>query len=154
MAQPTGAYPMWSTFDPIVMEWFNKIHNAFDDVSFVWTTTWRNSFPNPDNYPMLGHVVTSMWYNAGFRGHLGRPWMVNPDKLIPQHDRAKEIANYLELFAPECNDYLILDDTDYGFNNVLPKKRFVKTDPDNGVLFRHMKDAGSIMGQWEKKNGR
>lgn len=148
--QPEDSYMMWSRFDPVVMEFFNKIHTTFDDVYFVWTTTWRNSVTTPDD-TSLEHIVYSMWYNAGFRGFFGKPWMVNPDRLLPQHKRAEEIKNYLEVFAPTCQDYLILDDSDYGFNDVLSKKRFIKTDSDNGMLFKHMKDAWSLMGNWDRK---
>jgi len=53
MAQPEDSYKLWSTFDPIVMEFFNKIHNRHD-VEFVWTTTWRN---NLEDAGQLKHVL-------------------------------------------------------------------------------------------------
>lgn len=45
----------------------------------------------------------------------------------------------------------ILLTNDYNFEKVLGKKRLVRTDPENGMLYRHMKDAMSIMGQWIEK---
>lgn len=149
-AQPTPpqSYEIWATFDPVTMEFFNKIHNTFEDVKFVWTTSWRN---NVVEGLMLNHILYSMWYNAGFRGHFGEPWRVNPDCVTSLYSlRATEIADYLEKYT-DCDDYIIFDDTDYNFNNVLQKKRFIKTDPDNGLLFKQMKNAWSIMGQWERK---
>lgn len=151
-AQEEGAYPLWSSFDPIVMEYFNKIHRKHD-VGFVWTTTWRNHLQDTGH---LQHILYSMWYNAGFRGNFAEPWRVNPDNLTNEemalHRRAEEIKNYLEVYSPNCEDYLIFDDSDYNFNNVLGKKRFIKTDVDNGLLFKHMLKAQSIMGDWEKRN--
>lgn len=146
--QPDHSYPMWATFDPVVMEFFNKIDNTFEDVSFVWTTTWRNGLIDSGH---ITHIVYSMWYNAGFRGTLGRPWRVNPDGQLPEYDRASEIRDYLKTHAPNHSDFIIFDDSDYGFNKVLGIKRFVKTSPDDGMLFKHMRDAWSIMGNWDKK---
>jgi hypothetical protein len=151
MAQPEDSYPLWSTFDPIVMEFFNKIHNRYD-VEFVWTTTWRN---NLEDAGLLTHVLYSMWYNAGFRGHFADPWRVNPEKrrdgLVNTAARAEEIKDYLENYAPDCKDYLIFDDSDYNFDKVLGKKRLVLTDPHNGMLYKHMAKALSIMGEWDRK---
>ena len=148
MAQPNDSYPLWSTFDPIAIEWFNKIDRTYHDVSFVWTTTWRNNLIDSGH---IRHIVYSMWYNAGFRGNLGDPWRVNPDNSLPTDLRAEEIADYLTNWAPECEDYLILDDSNYNFNKILPKKRFVQTSPTDGILSKHMLDALSIMGKWEKR---
>ena len=153
-SQPEDAYKMWSRFDPIAIEFFNHIHNNYDGVEFVWTTTWRNHVPL--NAGHIEHILYSMWYNAGFRGYFATPWKVNPtdrmDGEINHASRAEEIKDYLENYA-DCKDYLIFDDSDYGFNKVLGIKRFIKTHPDDGLLFKHMLNAKSIMGTWDKKNG-
>lgn len=153
-AQPSDAYKMWSTLDPTAMEFFNKIHNTYDEVYFVMTTSWRNNIPVDDVH--IEHIVYSMWYNAGFRGHLGHPWKVNPNDdrhggLNHAH-RAREIRHYLDNFCPNHKDYLIFDDSHYDFNNILGRKRWIKTDADNGLLFKHMKHAWSLTGGWDKKN--
>lgn len=147
-SQPKDAYPIWSTFDPVVMEFFNKIHNTYEDVGFVWTTTWRNYLKDTGH---LEHILYSMWYNAGFRGNFAKQWRVNPDDTLSHHKRAEEIKDYLEKYGENVEDYVIFDDSDYGFNNVLSKKRFVKTSSEDGMLFKHMKNAWSMMGNWERK---
>ena len=147
-SHPKGSYLLWATFDPVVMEFFNKIHNTYDGVEFVWTTTWRNHLQESGH---IAHIVTSMWYNAGFRGMLSQPWRVNPDNTLPTHKRAEEIDHYLKTYAPDVDDYVIIDDSDYGFNKILPKKRFVKTSPDDGMLFKHMRNAWALMGDWKKR---
>lgn len=146
-AQPSESYPMWCRFDPIVMEFFNKIDNTFDDVYFVWTTTWRNRM---EENLHTEHWAYSMWYNAGFRGHFYKPWRVNPEDHYELHGkRAEEIRLFNEEHKPK--DFIIFDDTDYDFNNHLRIKRFVKTDPANGMLFKHMRDAWAMMGTWDRK---
>lgn len=151
LAHYKPAYKMWATFDPVAIEFFNRIHYTYDDVSFVWTTSWRNYVNVGD---ISKHNLYSMWYNAGFRGKFGDPWKVNPDDQrdlnLNHAARAEEIKHYLENFAPDCKDYLIFDDNDYDFNRILSKKRFIKTDPDNGILYKHMKNALSIMGTWDE----
>lgn len=142
-------FPMWSKFDPIVMDFFNKLHYTYDDVSFVWTTTWRNGLDAKD--PLLLHNLYSQWYNAGFRGKFGDPWKVNPDDTLPIHKRADEVKDYLINYAHNYKDFLIIDDTDYDFNKVLGIKRFIKTDANDGMLFKHMKNAWSLTGNWDKK---
>lgn len=147
------AYIMWSIFDPAVIEFFNKIDRRYDNVSFVWSTSWRNGVEN-DN-PMNLHWAYSMWYNAGFRGHFGRPWKIDPDNERKHskhyHSRAMEIKDYLDEYGENTKDFLILDDTDFGFNEVLGKKRFVKTDSANGMLFKHYLDAWALTGDWDIK---
>lgn len=143
-------YPMWAKFDPVVVDFFNKIHLTFEDVSFVWTTTWRNGMTDYKT-PMAGHWAQAMWDNAGFLGKFGSPWRVNPDEHIPLNQRAREIKHYLETYGEETKDYIIFDDTDYGFNRELDKRRFVQTHPSEGMRYKDMKDAWAITGMWDKK---
>ena len=149
------AYRMWTIFDPAVIEFFNRIHRTYTNVRFVWTTTWRN---NITDEAMTEHWAYSMWYNAGFRGFFGTPWRVNPynrkDGDVNHADRAAEIKHYLENYGSECKDYLIFDDSDYGFNKALDKKRFIRTHSENGMTFKNMLDAWSLTGNWERKDGK
>lgn len=149
---PEDSYEMWCQFDPVVMQFFNKIHWAFQDVRFVWTTTWRDRIEK--NFYME-HIAYSLWYNAGFRGKFGEPWCVNPNDenmgTSGMNRRAYEILHYLQNYAPNTNDFLVLDDVDFQFNSVLPKKRFVKTDADDGMLSRHYTKAWQLIGHWEKR---
>ena len=66
LAQHNAGYEYMSVFDPIAIEFFNRIHHTYADVSFVWSTSWRNHVP--PNAGSIEHIVYSMWYNAGFRG--------------------------------------------------------------------------------------
>lgn len=144
-------YEMMTRFDPNSIAFLNRIHETYEDVYFVWTTTWRNGVEN-DNI-MSQHWAYSMFNNAGFTGTFGKPWKVNPDDDMDTNYRPQEIKHYLKEYAPYHKDYMIIDDTDYGFNDVLGKKRFIKTDPDNGMLLKHMKNAWSLTGNWDRKDG-
>jgi len=147
--EATKTYPVWCVFDPVAIEFFNRLHYKYEDVSFVWTTTWRNGMTDKQYH--TEHWAYAMWYNAGFRGKFGTPWRVNPDETIPLHKRAEEVKHYLEKYAPTARDYLVFDDNDYGFNDVLGKRRFIKTDSDNGLMYKHMKNVLSIVGTWDEK---
>ena len=154
-ASNSGAM-IWSEFDPVAIKFFNRIHETYDQVEFVLISTWRD-WLDVDNRHILLWIETA-FRNSGFRGNLRYPaWKVNPedDAELWGKRRAEEIKVYLK--TPEqgfgYKDFIIFDDSDYGFNRVLGIKRFVQTDPDNGILFRHMRDASSIMGTWDKKGG-
>lgn len=151
-SHPKEAYFLWATFDPVAIEFFNKIHNTFEDVRFVWTTTWRNHIQND---VAIEHIAYSQWYNAGFRGLFGTPWLVNPENRmdgdVNHANRAAEIQHYMDNYGEGVQDYIIFDDSDYGFNDILPKKRWIKTSPNDGLLFKHMEKAWSIVGQWDRK---
>jgi hypothetical protein len=146
--QQIDSYHVWAQFDPIAIKFFNKIHRAFD-VTFVWTTTWRNDVPLDNKH--VQHIAYSQWYNAGFEGYFGTPWKVNPNDDLNYQDRAGEVKHYLETYAKDVKDYLIFDDTNYGFNEKLGKKRLILTDPNNGLLYKHMQRAWAIMGEWNRK---
>ena len=99
---------------------------------------------------MTLHWAYSMWYSAGFRGLFAKDWKVNMEDNAALHgSRDVEIKNYLA--SHEIEDFIIFDDSDYGFNRTLGKKRFIKTSPEDGILTRHMMNAWSLMGNWEKK---
>lgn len=132
------SYPIWATFDPVAIEYFNKLHYMYDNVGFVWTTTWRNDIDLGST--MMYHIVTSMWYNAGFRGYLAKPWKVNPDDTLNHNNRADEVLHYIENYAPKCKDFLVFDDSNYNWNHKLPRKRWIRTDSQTGcwlILTNH-----------------
>lgn len=142
-------YPMWARFDPVAVDFLNKINDTFVDVSFVWSTTWRNRMVDTVH---TEHWAASMFANAGFRGKFGVPWRVNStDDQSKYHVRAEEVKEYLNDYGSSTKDFLVLDDSDYNWDKVLPVKRWVKTDSENGLLWKHMKVAMSMMGTWEKK---
>jgi hypothetical protein len=143
---------VWNKFDPIAIDFLNKIHDRVDSVYFVLISTWKDHLKTDD--VMMEHWITSSFRNAGFRGEFFSPWKTNPDNIYRRGEtRAHEIREYLETYAVSVKDYIIFDDNDYDFDRVLLKKRWVRTDPDDGFLFKHMKNAMSIVGTWESKDG-
>ena len=140
---------MWNYFDPVAINFMNKIHDKFDSVYFVLISTWKNGLST--NEPMIEHWIVSAFRNAGFRGEFYSPWKTNPDNFDKFINRAFEIKYYIENFTPDLIDYIIFDDDDYGFERVLGKKRFIKTSGEDGLLSKHMKNAMSIMGMWKEK---
>jgi hypothetical protein len=150
--QYASANPLdvWNKFDPTAIEFMNKIHDKVDSVYFVLISTWKDHLKTDD--AIICHWVTSSFRNAGFRGEFYEPWKTNPDNIYRSKEtRAHEIKAYLETYASAAKDYIIFDDNDYEFDKVLGKKRWIRTDPENGLLFKHMKNAMSIIGTWEPK---
>ena len=148
-SQPKTAYQTWSQFDPIAINFFNKIHDNYEDVSFVWTTSWRNQIETCDN---LEHILYSMWYNAGFTGFFGKPWRVNADNDLEMFEhREKEIDDYLTNYAPDNKGFIIFDDNDYGYDDVFGKNHFIHTDPQNGITFENMRQAWNVVSRWDPK---
>ena len=140
-------YDMWHRFDPVAVDFMNKIHDRYP-AEFVLMSTWKNHLDVNDNG--LLHWIKSAFGNAGFRGKLADPWKTDPknDALYNRWDRAHEVLYYLDEYGLDVKDYILFDDNAYQFNTVLPKKRLVLTDPENGLLYKHMKNAQSIMGTW------
>jgi predicted DNA-binding protein len=143
-------YPMWVQFDPVATQFMNKIHDTYP-VEFVIMSTWKEYFKNDDTNVL--HLVEAMFRNSGFRGVLASPWKTNPDNLVRlfESDRAYEVKEYLETYATDVEDYLLFDDTQYKFKEVLGKSRLVHTDSKNGLLYKHMLNASSMMGTWNER---
>lgn len=140
---------IWDTFDPVAINFMNRLHHQIDDLSFVLISTWKNELREADF--RIAHWVQAAFRNAGFDGQLGNPWKTNPDNLDKFPHRGHEIKDYLETFAPACKDFIIFDDNDYSFEAILGKKRLIKTDGENGLLFKHMLNALSLVGTWDTK---
>ena len=139
---------MWNKFDPTAVEFMNKIHDRVDGVYIMLISTWKDHLDTDG--VMIEHWVTSSFRNAGFRGEFNNPWKTNPDNIYTSKEtRAHEIRDYLE--GRDIKDYIIFDDNDYDFDTILGKRRHIKTDSENGLLFKHMKNAMSIIGEWESK---
>lgn len=146
-------FGLWSKFDPNAIEFFNRLHDTYVGVQFVLISTWRNYVSSKISTKLW---IASAFHNAGFRGKFDwdENWKVNLDddhKLHGQR-RAYEIKDFLEnVISGDYKDYIIFDDNDYNFQGVLGKKRLVKTSPEDGLLYKHMKNALSLTGTWEKK---
>lgn len=140
-------YNLWARFDPIAIDFMNKIHDRYP-VEFVIMSTWKNGLRNDDQ--MIEHWVRAAFANSGFRGMIATPWKTDPDNFAVQKkwDRANEVKDYLENFGSDVKDFILFDDNRYRFKEILGKGRLVQTDPENGLLFKHMLNAQSIMGNW------
>jgi len=147
-----ASYEMWHRFDPVAVDFMNKIHDRYP-VEFVLISTWKN-YLRVDDYN-ISHWVRSAFANSGFRGIISDMWKTDSDNLWPNkptpYYRSHEIRDYLAEYGEDILDYIIFDDNDYGFEKVLGKKRLVRTDPENGLLYKHMLKAQSIMGQWHER---
>jgi hypothetical protein len=146
-----GSYRMWSKFDQNAIDFMNKIHDRYP-VEFVIMSTWKN-FIDAKSF-QIEHWIWSAFSNSGFRGKLASPWKTDPDELWINKkgmDRADEVLEYLNTYGTDIEDYILFDDNRYRFNEILPKKRLVLTDPENGLLYKHMLNAQSIMGNWKEK---
>lgn len=147
-----AAFDMWHRFDPVAIDFMNKIHDTYL-VEFVLISTWKNYLQTDNN--QISQWVFSAFGNSGFRGKIAELWKTDPDNLWVNkgygYNRAHEIRDYLADYATDVEDYIIFDDNNYSFETVLGKKRLIRTDPENGLLHKHMLKAQSIMGQWRKR---
>lgn len=144
-----ASYHMWHRFDPVAIDFMNKIHDRYP-VEFVLISTWKNHLRNDDI--QVEHWIRAAFGNSGFRGQFADLWKTDPDNLWVNkprpYDRSHEIRDYLEAYGQDIRDYIIFDDNDYNFEKILGKKRLVRTDHENGLLYKHMQRAQSIIGQW------
>lgn len=143
---------MWQRFDPVAVDFMNYIHDTYP-VEFVLMSTWKNYLRTDDI--MIEHWVRAAFANSGFRGVIASPWKTDPDNFAGQKkwDRGDEVKNYLENFATDVKDFILFDDNRHRFKEILGRRRLVLTDPDNGLLHKHMLNAKSLMGNWEKRHG-
>jgi hypothetical protein len=142
---------MWQRFDPVAVDFMNYIHDTYP-VEFVLMSTWKNYLRNDDTN--IEHWVRSAFANSGFRGYIARPWKTDPDNfaVMKKWDRGHEVKDYLENFGTDIEDFILFDDNQYRFKEILGKQRLVRTDADNGLLYKHMLNAKSMMGTWKKRN--
>lgn len=147
-----ASYEMWHRFDPVAVDFMNKIHDRYP-VEFVLMSTWKNNLRSDDNN--IEHWVRAAFGNSGFRGQLATPWKTDPDNIIwhrkGANDRAHEVKEYLELYGQDVKDFILFDDNRYRFKEVLGVNRLVHTDHENGLLHKHMLNALSLMGTWQKR---
>ena len=146
-----GSNELWDTFDPVAIQFMNWIDRTYEGVEFMLVSTWKDGLRHDDQ--MIRHWVLSAFRNAGFRGVLCDTWKSNPDNLPRFKHRAHEIRDYLDN-NPAVVDFIVFDDTDYAFDSVLGKKRWVRTDSHNGLLQKHMIHAKSLLGTWKERNGK
>lgn len=150
-----GGDGFWTRFDPVAIDYLNTLHDRFD-IGFVICSTWKNSLDTDDT--TIEHWVRSAFQNSGFRGNINRPWKTNPEnktwshsELSSRDQRPTEVKMYLEEYGHFIDDYIIFDDDSYNYKEVLGKSRQVKPDQNNGLLFKHILNAESLVGVWDKK---
>ena len=150
----------WGSFDPVAIQFFNKLADTYD-VDFVMSSTWRVLFDEAQTTDggwitiedkefgdgPIPHWAEACFRTAGFKGKFPLDWRT---PQLKSGNRAEEVDMWLGRH-PEVEDYLIFDDIDFGFNDVLSKRRFIQTDENNGLLWKHMIKAESLVGQWNKK---
>lgn len=143
-------YNMWHQFDPVAIQFFNRIHDQYP-VEWVIMSTWKNQLRNDDT--MIEHWIRAAFANCGFRGVISSPWKTDPDNFASTKywDRAHEVKDYLENFGQDIQDFILFDDNTHRFKEILGKSRLIRTDPVDGLLFKHMKDAWSLMGNWHER---
>ena len=146
-----ASYEMWHRFDPVAVDFMNKIHDRYP-VEFVIMSTWKNYIDARSN--QIEHWVRAAFGNSGFRGQFADPWKTDPDELWINRkgfDRGDEVREYLDTYATDVVDFVLFDDNAYNFEKALGKRRLVRTDPENGLLYKHMLNAQSMMGQWHER---
>lgn len=141
---------LWNRFDPVAVDFMNRLSDEYQNVEFVVMSTWKN-YLNVEN-KNTNHLVLSMFRNSGFRGKFATPWKTDPFNVLHMNhtQRGAEVTKYLEEFGDDVADYLMFDDNRYDFDR-MSKKRLVQTDADNGLQVKHMKNALSIVGTWIPK---
>lgn len=145
-----ASYDMWHRFDPVAVDFMNRIHDTYA-VEFVVMSTWKNYIDATSN--QVEHWVRAAFGNSGFRGQFAKPWKTDPKESwinLPGMDRGDEVRMYLQDYAADVEDFILFDDNAYNFESALGKRRLVRTDPDNGLLHKHMLNALSLMGTWQK----
>lgn len=123
MAQNNTEYGIWNKFDPVAIEFMNKIHNEYA-VQFVLMSTWKNYLKHDDH--TIEHWIYAAFASAGFLGKFATPWKTDPHETWVNkpsyYDRAYEVKEYLEEYGKDVKDFIMFDDNDYGFEKVLGKK--------------------------------
>jgi len=147
-SQPKDSYKMWTQFDPIAVQFLNRIHEN-KPVEFVFSSTWTN-WKSSD--PMYRHLMESALRNAGFTGNLAEKWVI-PDPIAQEGkqppQRGRRICQYMSNVEGQfSNDFIAFDDDYHDFRETLAKKNYVITDPQEGMLTKHMKKAMSLIGDW------
>lgn len=144
---------MWNTFDKVAIDLFNKVYiESGGEVSFVCMSTWRNHMKEGDVQNF--HIFSAMLRSAGFIGHIPYPdWRVNKqgDHALVHGPlgRAEEVRLFL-LDNPQVKDFICVDDSNYKFNEVLGKNRFVRTDAENGFMKKSILHMLSLAGAWKE----
>jgi hypothetical protein len=146
-----ATYDMWHRFDPVAVDFMNKIHDTYA-VEFVLMSTWKNHIAVTSF--QVEHWIKAAFGNSGFRGTFATPWKTDPKETWINNSgmqRGDEVRMYLDEYGKDIDDFILFDDNTYNFKDALGKGRLVRTDADDGMLFKHMKNALSLMGTWDKK---
>jgi hypothetical protein len=139
----------WESLDPVAVDFFNKIHHRYR-VEFVIMSTWKDHLSSTDTNIL--HWVKSTFRSSGFDGKFASPWKTNPDnKMYFSHHRGNEVRDYLDQYAGDIDDFILFDDNQYNFKDALGVKRLIRTDHENGLTYKNMKDAFAMMGKWHER---
>ena len=132
---------IWSKFDPTAVDFMNRLYLKHD-IQFVVISTWKDGLQLKNRTEE--HWVISAFRNAGFIGDFAPEWMTRTDL-----GREEGVKEYLD--SRDVDDFLIFDDYGYNYNIALRRRRHIKTDPEEGLLTKHMKKTLAITGEWDKR---
>jgi hypothetical protein len=139
---------MWAHFDPVALGFLNTL-DAKHNIDWVLMSTWVLGLDKMS--ATTYHWVCSSFRNAGFHGYFPFPNWKTEDPGRGEN-RAHMVKKYLAAERLTYDDFIVIDDNNYGFNDVLGVKRFINTDPKDGMLTKHMMNMLSLTGNWEKKD--
>lgn len=144
-------YKIWSRFDPVAIDFFNKIHDEYN-VEFIVISTWKNKIKK-DNDSIIYHWMQSAFANSGFRGIMANPWYTQEFGIVEnQIKRGDEIKKYLSVYGEKYADFIIFDDARSNINEIIQPNRLIRTDPTNGIMWEHMIEAyDEYIVNWKKK---
>lgn len=116
---------MWSVFDRHAVQFLNRIAEEWA-AEYVVSSTWRKLVNEQDLKFMLN--------NAGWRGTFHVNWAT---PVFNSGRRGEEIEAWMQTYYPDIlpENYIILDDDADMLEHHMD--RLVRTDPEDGMLFRH-----------------
>lgn len=121
-----GDRGLWSRFDPVAVEFFNRISK---DVIFVISSTWRKDYNTRDEFQEF------VFDHNGFDGILHDDWRTTTDYLGIGKKRGDEVDEWLSRH-PEITKFICVDDG----SDFLSHQKLVKTDAVNGLMFEEMQE--------------
>lgn len=114
---------VWTAFDPATVIFLEKVLAKWP-AKLIISSSWRHIYPMHEFHMLFG--------TSNAANYLHQNWCTGSDGSR----RADEIADWLSNHGGTDYNYLILDDEDHGFTDE-QKNHWIRTDPDNGMLFEH-----------------
>lgn len=138
MDEKAGFSGVWRQFDPVAVNFLNRLSREHS-CELVLSSTWRRR--------SFGDINVSLPFilaGGGLRIPPADVWVTD---YLPLRKRSSEIADWID--ENGLDNFIIFDDdldAGYGFED-----NFVHTDGRNGLLHQHMVRANEIVAKWEKE---